>query len=434
MIHLKIENISKVGFLHGLSNERLKAFCEKKNALLENMFQLKNQPGYAFLTLPDDEKNLKSIKKYVSEQKKYGWQNIVVLGIGGSSLGAIAVRDALTSEFSKGPKLYVVDNIDPAYINELFSHLDLSKSIFVVISKSGTTTETMVQYGLIKERLVKKFPRDYQKHLVFVTDPKGGLLRKIAKEENINTFDIPPKIGGRFSVLTNVGLLPCALAGLDIEGLLAGAKEMREKIKKTKGIENPALLLASAQFLLDKKKGKVMTVLMPYSNYLFRVGDWYRQLLAESIGKNRNAGPTPLSALGSTDQHSQLQLYNDGPNNKFFIFLRVLRHKADPVLGKMLPDEIGFLNGKKFSEIIDASYTGTSTSLTQNKRPNLTIEVPTVDAKNLGALFMLFESQVALLGLLYKVNAFDQPGVEHSKQITKQILSAYGALPTGTQA
>lgn len=422
MLHLQIENLSKVGRLHGFSEKRFRSFCEKKQTLVQTVLKMKSKPGYAFLALPDAEANLKKIKKYVKEQEKNKWQNIVVLGIGGSALGAIAVRDALKTEFSKGPKLYILDNIDPAYTAEVLNNLNLSRTLFVVISKSGTTTEPMIQYGLVKEILTKKFPKDYQKHLVFVTDPKGGLLRKIAKAEKIATFDIPPKIGGRFSVLTNVGLVPCALAGMDITGLLKGAREMREAIKRGKGVSNPALALASAQFLLDKKKGKSMTVLMPYSNYLFRVGDWYRQLLAESIGKSRGAGPTPINALGTTDQHSQLQLYSDGPNNKFFIFLRLLKHAADPEVGQVLPEEIGFLNGKKFSQVIDAAYLGTSQALTKRKHPNVTIEVPKVDAKSLGALFMLFEFQVALLGLLYKVDAFNQPGVEHSKQITKQIL------------
>ena len=292
----------------------------------------------------------------------------------------------------------------------------------MVISKSGTTTEPMIQYALVKEMLQKKFPKNYQKHLVFVTDPKSGLLRKIGKAEGIQMFSIPPKIGGRFSVLTNVGLVPLALAGFDVSALLKGAGYMRDAIKRSKEYNNPALKMALAQFLLDRKKGKVMTVLMPYSNYLFRVGDWYRQLLAESIGKKKTAGPTPITSLGTTDQHSQLQLYSDGPNNKLLIFMRVLKHSADPKIGKVLPDEIGFLNGKKMSEVIDAAYQGTAEALAKHKRPSLTIEVPKVDAKHIGAIFMLFEFQVALLGKLYKVNAFDQPGVEHSKKITKQLL------------
>ncbi len=422
MLHLQIENLTKVGRLHGISEASFRSYCERKQPLVKKVFSMKSKPGYAFLTLPDADTNLKKIKKYVKEQEKNNWKNIVVLGIGGSALGSIAVRDALKSEFSKGPKLYVLDNIDPAYTAELLDNLNLSRTLFVVISKSGTTTEPMIQYGLVKEILMKKFPKNYQKHLVFVTDPKGGLLRKIAKAEKITAFDIPPKIGGRFSVLTNVGLLPCALSGIDVGNLLKGAREMREAIKRSKGMNNPALALAVAQFILDKKKKKSMTVLMPYSNYLFRMGDWYRQLLAESIGKGRVSGPTPINALGTTDQHSQLQLYSDGPNNKFFIFMRLLKHVKDPKVGNILPDEIAFLNGKKFSKVIDAAYLGTSQALTRRKHPNVTIEVPKVDAKAIGALFMLFEFQIALLGLLYKVNAFNQPGVEHSKQITNENL------------
>lgn len=424
MLHLQFDNLlaSHVGRRHGLTESRLSKFCNSHEELVYKVFKSKAEYGYNFLTLPDAEANLKRIKKYANEQEKQGWKNIVVLGIGGSSLGAIAVRDALVGEFNHSKKLYVVDNIDPATMHDLLTHLNLSKTLFVVISKSGTTTEPMVQYALVKQKLMEKFPKHYQKHLVFVTDPKSGLLRRIAKAEGIETFDIPPKIGGRFSVLTNVGLLPCALAGMDIGGMLKGAREMREAIKRAKGVNNPALALACAQYLLDKKKGKVMTVLMPYSNRLFRMGDWYRQLLAESIGKNRGAGPTPINALGTTDQHSQLQLYNDGPNNKFFVFMRLLKHNQDPVVPNLLPDEIGFLNGKSLGQVMDASYLGTAQALTKHQRPNVTLEVPKTDARHIGALFMLFEFQVALLGLLYKVDAFNQPGVEHSKQITKKIL------------
>jgi glucose-6-phosphate isomerase len=427
MLHVQFENLlaRKVGRLHGISETRLKRFCDSKQRLVQKVFKSKTQYGYNFLTLPDAQANLAKIKKYVKEQEKNGWKNIVVLGIGGSALGAIAVRDALSSEFDGGKKLYVLDNIDPAYTAEMLASLNLAKTLFVVISKSGTTTEPMVQYALVKEMLMKKFPHNYQKYLLFITDPKAGLLRKMAKAEKITAFDIPSKIGGRFSVLTNVGLVPCALAGMDVGSLLKGAREMREAIKRGKGMSNPALVLAAAQYILDKKKDKLMTVLMPYANHLFRVGDWYRQLLSESIGKSRGAGPTPINALGTTDQHSQLQLYNDGPNNKFFIFMRLLKHNQNPKTGgDILPEEIGFLNGKKMGEVIDAAYLGTSEALTRHHRPNVTIEVPKVDARHLGALFMLFEFQVALLGLLYKVDAFNQPGVEHSKQITKKILKA----------
>ncbi len=423
MLSVHIKNVLKnqIGSRHGISERVLENFCNKNQKYVQEVFRQKTKPGYAFTTLPDQPSMVRKIKKYAAAQQNNKWQNIVVLGIGGSALGPIAVRDALIGEFDRGAKLYVVDNIDPAYSEALLENLNLSKTLFVVISKSGTTTEPMALYGLVKEKLKKKFPKDYQKHLVFVTDPKGGILRKIAKKEGVETFDIPPKIGGRFSVLTPVGLLPLALIGVDITSLLTGARQMREAIKSFKGIANPALKLACLQYLMDRKKKKVMTVLMPYSNYLFRMGDWYRQLLAESIGKNKKSGPTPINALGTTDQHSQLQLYNEGPNNKFIIFMRVLTHAGDPVISNV-PEEIGFLNGKKMSSVIEAAYIGTAESLAKHKRPNLTIDVPKVDAKHIGALFMLFEFQVALLGLLYNVNAFNQPGVELSKQITKDLL------------
>jgi glucose-6-phosphate isomerase len=425
MLNVDSNNVlaGKIGSGNGIKDTELSVLCDKYQPLVGKVFAAKKQAGYNFLELPGDMTLLRKIKKFADEQAKQKWENIVVLGIGGSALGAIAIRDALLKPFQQTPRLHIVDNIDPAYLSALLSSIQISKSLFVVISKSGTTTEPMVQYAVIKEMLMKKHPKNYQKHLVFITDPKSGLLRKMAEKEGIVTFDVPQKVGGRFSVLSSVGLLPAALAGVDISGLLRGARDITESIKKLKGVNNPALLLATLQYFMDQKRSKSMTVLMPYSNHLFRLGDWYRQLLAESIGKNPTTGPTPINALGTTDQHSQLQLYVEGPNNKLIIFFRVLKHAKDFMVPNVLPKEIGQLNNKSMSRILDASYLGTAESLAKASRPNLTIEVPKIDAKNMGALFMLFEFQVALLGLLYKVDAFNQPGVEHSKTITKQLLS-----------
>lgn len=425
MLHLNYANIlkNKVGAKNGISDKVLINFCNKKSSLVKDVFRNKKKAGYDFLNLPDDTALVRKIKKLSSEHEKNKWQNIVVLGIGGSSLGTSAIKNALLSPVSNKPNLIVVDNIDPDYVNGILSGINISKSLFVVISKSGTTVEPMFLYGIVKEKLIKKHPKNYQKNFLFITDPKKGLLRKIGKKEGIAMFDIPPKVGGRFSVLSSVGLIPSALAGVDINGLLKGAKTMREAIKSSSSEANPALLLAVIQFLADKKKSKNMTVLMPYSTLLNKVGDWYSQLLAESIGKNIKTGPTPISALGTSDQHSQLQLYTEGPNNKLIVFMRVLKHTYDLELGDVLPKEIGFLNGKKMSQVIDSAFTGTSESLTKNNRPNVTIEIPKVDARHIGMLFMLFEFQVALLGLLYKVDAFNQPGVEEGKIITKKLLS-----------
>jgi glucose-6-phosphate isomerase len=428
MIGINIKNIlsDKIGSDNGINSRVLLDFLKVNGALLDEIFKSKRGVSYGFINLPDDSVLINKIKKFAVSQKKKQWENIVVLGIGGSALGGIALRDALLGQYhllDKKPHLFFLDNIDPDPVVQLLNLIKLEKSLFIIISKSGGTVEPMALYNAIKERLVKAKIKDFKKNLIFITDPKNGLLRTAGEKEKIYMFDVPTKVGGRFSVLSSVGLVPAALAGIDIIKLMNGAKKMREIIKKTAPIKNPALILATLQFMMDCKKNKHMTVMMPYSNLLFRLGDWYRQLLAESIGKNINTGPTPINALGTTDQHSQLQLYNEGPDDKWFIFLRVLKHKSDIKLGDSSPEKIAFLNGKKMSSILDAAYAGTSEALAKNKRPNITLDIPEVNAETLGGLFMLFEFQVALLGSLYKVDAFNQPGVEKSKQLTKEILS-----------
>lgn len=427
MIQIDFKNAfsESVGLQDGIRKRDFNEFLHAHNPLIKKIFDLKNKPGYDFLNLPDDEALVKKIKQLVTEQKKNKWENIIVLGIGGSALGTIALKESLVGLYQglrKKPHFFVVDNIDPDLVAELFSLIRPEKSLFIVISKSGGTVEPMALYNLVKGWLEEKKIKNPQKNFLFITDPEKGLLRPIGEKEGVIMFDVPPKVGGRFSVLSSVSLVPAALQGINIKALLKGAKKMRGIIQKTKSAENPALVLASLQYLLDTNKKKTMTVMMPYSNRLFRMGDWYRQLLAESIGKNKKVGPTPLNALGATDQHSQLQLYNEGPNNKWFIFMRVLKFRDPLKMKKHLPKALDFLNHKKLSDVIDAAYQGTAGSLTKNNRPNITLSLPQIDEETLGGLLMLLECQVALLGLMYKVDAFNQPGVEESKTITKKIL------------
>ncbi|MBN2096156.1 glucose-6-phosphate isomerase [Candidatus Peregrinibacteria bacterium] len=428
MLYVDYQNAlsDKIGLANGISKRSFLGELKKNQPSLKTIFRSKNKEEYAFLDLPDDQATLRKIKAWAKGQEKNRWENIILLGIGGSALGAIAVRKALTGHcqnLKNRPRFFIIDNIDPDPIAELLSVADPVKSLFIVISKSGGTTEPLALYSIFREKLEEKKVKNLKKHFVFITGPQKNPLRTLAKKEGFDLFDVPPKIGGRFSVLSAVGLLPAVLMKVDTSALLKGAKKMRDLIKKIHPEENPALILACLQYLLDKKKEKGMTVLMPYSSRLFRMGDWYRQLLAESIGKKSTVGPTPITALGTTDQHSQLQLYCEGPANKWFIFFRVLKHKNEIKLGSHLPKELDFLNHKKLNQIIDAALQGTSESLTKNKRPNVTIEIPTIDAESLGMLFMLFEIQIALLGLMYKVNAFSQPGVEEGKKITKKLLS-----------
>ena len=428
MIQIDFQNVlsGAIGPRNGLDKRFLEGLLKKCQPLVKKVLDSAEKPGYAFLDLPNDQKTLREIQIIVKREQKRKWQNIVVLGIGGSALGGIALQEALLgahSNLSHSPRLFFVDNIDPDYVNSVFSLIDFKKTLFIVVSKSGGTTEPMALYSIVKKMLVRVEPKHYADHLIFVTDLHSGLLQRIGKEEKIRVFGIPSKVGGRFSVLTAAALLPAAFAGIDIQKLISGAKKILEIIRKTKGEANPAILLACLQHLMDTKKQKPMVVMMPYGNRLFRIADWYRQLLAESIGKNPKTGPTPINALGTTDQHSQLQLYNEGPENKWFIFMEALKPGIDQKLGNNLPKEIGFLNGRGLDEILKASLQGTVGSLTKNGRPNITLKLDRINEESVGGLLMLLEFQVALLGLLYKVNAFDQPGVEQSKIITKKILS-----------
>ena len=398
---------------------------------LDNIHQ-KNQ---GFHTIVDNEKVVDEVLEFTSSvEGKY--KDIVVLGIGGSALGTICLQQSLKHLYENeldtqdNPRLYVLDNIDPVLIKETEDVIAIDKTLFIVVSKSGGTPETLAQYFYFRS-LVEHKRLNVKDHFVFITDAEKGLLRKIGNNDNIPSFEVPENVGGRFSVLTPVGLLPAALIGIDIKKLIKGARDMRDLFYSDSIKHNLPFQIASLQYLLSLE-GKSITVLMPYSQKLIKFADWYRQLLAESIGKEKdingnivNVGLTPVNALGVTDQHSQSQLYNEGPNDKFFIFIKVNDFKVDMEIPVMHAEEnsANYLNGISFKKLIHTEQEGTIQALTQNKRPNITLEIDTVNEESLGELFMLFECATAFLGEFFNINAFDQPGVELSKNITKKLLT-----------
>ncbi len=353
--------------------------------------------------------------KMLAEQYKGRFKDIVVLGIGGSALGVTCLRDALKGPYWNHhgqPRLFVLDNVDT--VGEVEALLDLDQTLFIVISKSGNTTETLAQYFYFKEKVSKE-------NFVFITDPEEGPLRQWSKSHGIPALDIPHNVGGRFSVLSSVGLFPALLLGIDVEELLRGANEMSKLFYSEELDLNLPFQWATVQYLLEWEHGIPMTVLMPYSTRLSTLADWYCQLLAESIGKE-GKGLTPIRALGVTDQHSQLQLYNEGPTDKLFCFIQV-EQNASPKIPSIDSREFGYLSGNSFHTLMNKELLGTRQALSEYKKPNVTVEIPEVNAYELGQLFMFFEASIAFLGEYYKINAFDQPGVELSKRITKQLLS-----------
>jgi glucose-6-phosphate isomerase len=373
------------------------------------------------------------------------FENVVVLGIGGSGLGATTLRDALlgpgwnekSAEAREHfPSLHVLDNADPHTVSSLLARLDLRRTLFNVVSKSGSTAETMAQYLVVKERLQQIVERDKVRgHFLFTTDPEQGALRRIAEAEEVPTLPVPPNVGGRYSVLSPVGLLPAGVCGIDLDALLAGAAAAEQSCRGASLRENPAGLLATLLHAADTERGNRIHVLMPYCDRLRSFALWFQQLWAESLGKTveeregvREVGPTPLPAVGASDQHSQVQLFMDGPRDKVVTFIAV----ADPGASVPIPDlhpeidQLAYLGGHSLEELLDVERRATTEALRQRGRPSMTIELETLDAFALGALFMLFQAATVYAGALYGVDPLDQPGVELGKQLTYGLLGRAG--------
>ena len=434
-----------VGEENGLNIEQ--EFCNYKETIaniISDLNKRKDKPGQwlRWMNLGYSEETIWYVKEFASMVENR-FDNILVLGIGGSALGGLAVTEALlkpywnllTTEQRKGlPRIFFLDNIDPDTINGLLEILDLKKTLVNVITKSGSTAETMSQYMIVKNMLEKELQDDYRKNIVVTTDKNVGILRQLADQEGYKTFVIPDDVGGRFSVFSAVGLLPFALVGIDIDELTNGIKDMDLALKNTDIHENIAAQNALIHYLMDTKKGKNISVMMPYSSRLKYVSDWYTQLWAESLGKefdidgNRvNVGPTPIKALGATDQHSQIQLYNEGPNNKLSTFIRVENFDTTLEIPKIFEyTGIGYLGGKTINDLINAEADSTRVALSDYSRPTITISMDRINPYNLAQLLYMLEVQTAIAGELYHINTFNQPGVEQAKNYTYALMGRSG--------
>lgn len=395
---------------------------------------LGENPG--FLKILGDQRLLESVRAQEEWLKRF--DTLVVVGIGGSGLGNIAIKESLRpsgwNHLSKDERggwlrVYVLDNVDPDAVASVLDEIDLKSTVFNVISKSGGTTETLANY-LIVRGLLEIYGLDPRDHLIFTTDPVRGLLRKLALEEDIRTLDIPPEVGGRFSVLTPVGMLTALALGLEPELFHEGGLKMLEICRKADWKENPALQIALSHYL-HYLKGRNVSVMMAYSSRLLSLADWYRQLWAESLGKRFTkdgrkveVGQTPVKALGAVDQHSQLQLYNEGPDDKIITFLRLKRFSREVVIPRVHEDldAFGYLRGHMLSNLLNTELLGTLISLVENGRPVLLVDFDTLDEHHLGMFFVLYELATAVMGELLNVNAYDQPGVERGKRVTKALM------------
>ncbi len=434
-----------VGSENGLNiSEEFAAYKDQIAQIIADLNKRKDKPGQwlQWMNLGYSEETVWYVKEYAALVKNR-FDNILVLGIGGSALGGLAVTEALlkpywnllTPEQRNGaPRIFFLDNIDPDSMNGLLDILDLKKTLVNVITKSGSTAETMSQFMVVKDRLEKELGDDYRKNIVATTDKKTGILRQISEQEGYKTFVIPNDVGGRFSVFSAVGLLPFALVGIDIDEITNGIKDMDLALKNTDINENIAAQNALIQYLMDTKKGKHLSVMMPYSSRLRYVSDWYAQLWAESLGKDQDLqgnhvhiGQTPIKALGVTDQHSQIQLYNEGPNDKIINFIRVENFDTTLEIPKIFEyTGIGYLGGKTINDLLNAEADSTKVSLSDYARPTVTIILPKVDGYNIAQLLYMLQVQTAIAGALYNIDAFNQPGVEQAKNYTYALMGRAG--------
>ena len=370
------------------------------------------------------------------------FEDLVVLGIGGSALGTAAVQAALSPwEYNHDrkarrgrPRLWVLDNVDPEKLRGVLSLLKPGKTLVNVISKSGTTAETSAQFLWMRAWLQRSLKKRWARNLVATTDPAEGLLRQIVRDEGLASLEVPPGGGGRFSVLSPVGLFPLAMTGVDVASLTAGAGHMRKRTLDENPWRNPARLYGLLQYLLYQK-GYRINVMMPYSEALYPLADWFRQLWAESLGKRTDSrgqmvetGPTPVKALGATDQHSQLQLYMEGPRDKSVTFLRIGKFRREASIPRAYPRhrDLAYLGGKSFSDLLNAEARATAMSLAKNGRPNCSFMLPEITPHVLGQLIFLLETATAFAGGLFDINPMDQPGVEEGKRYAYGLMGRQG--------
>ncbi|MCJ7629571.1 MAG: glucose-6-phosphate isomerase [Longimicrobiales bacterium] len=423
-----------------LKGGRAEAFREA----YEDVESRRQSGEMGFFSLPDARESAKAIQELADGFGQW-FENLVVLGIGGSALGTTTLRDSLLgphwNELDEEardhyPRLYVLDNVDPRTVSALLDRLDLRRTLFNVVSKSGSTAETMSQYMVVQGRLHEILGEAPTRgHFLFTTDPNSGILRKIADEEGVPALEVPSNVGGRFSVLSAVGLLPAAVVGIDIMEVLDGAKDMAQRCRTSVLGENPAGLLATLLHHAATAQGAPIQVLMPYSDRLRSFAAWFQQLWAESLGKARdregrevNLGPTPVPALGATDQHSLLQLLMEGPRDKVVLFMGV-GGAPDPVKIPAIRQEfsaLSYLGGHTLADLLDTERKATMEALRQQGRPNLSLEVDDLTPRALGELFMLFQIATVFAGALYGVDPLDQPGVELSKALTYGLLGREG--------
>ena len=435
----------EIGHQHGLTQLDWKGIEPDLERAAVDLRDRRVAGDLEVLDLPYRRQELSRIRELAGECRSV--DNFIVLGIGGSALGARALYEAclpaqynlLPRDRRGAPRLFVAENVDPESLAALFEIAPPERSIYNVISKSGTTIETIAQFLVVWEQLRASLGASFQDRVIVTTDPDRGFLRRLASDRGLRSLTVPTRVGGRYSVLSAVGLLPAAVAGIEPEALLAGAERMDERCRSLDWRENPALALAAVHVQMDRSKGKSVAVMVPYSDALRSFAEWFCQLWGESLGKRSTpsgearspVGQTPVRAVGATDQHSQLQLWVEGPNDKLITFVAVASPRAEIVipatsLAELEDDRLGHISGHGIGELLSLERSATELVLAGAERPVLVLDVPCLGADAMGQMLYLYEWAAIAAGILYHVNPFDQPGVEEGKELTHAAMGRVG--------
>lgn len=374
------------------------------------------------LSLPSKVDDLDEIEAHASRIAATS-EDVLVLGIGGSSLGGQALIQACGPYSDDHPVVTFPDNLAPVGFPHLLSSLNPEHTHIIAISKSGNTMETHSQFAIAMEWL-RQAHCEFKDHVTIITEPKVSPLSKLADMHDLPILEHAIPLGGRFSVLSNVGLLPAAIAGVDIRAVRSGAKAMIDQMVSAKSVSDIPAAIGAAHIISQQKQNNInISVMLPYADRLRKFGEWYCQLWAESLGKS-GVGTTPVIAIGPLDQHSQLQLYMEGPRDKSYSFITIDR-ADDPAMH--LPhtlDDIGMngLSGLTLHDIVTAMSEGTRHALTETGQPVRHTHLNALNEESIGALFMHFFLETLFGGALLRVDPYGQPGVERCKILAKEFL------------
>ena len=436
LYHQIIQNcfVSHVG-KPGLSNDDFREFQDLTGPVIDGLKELYESGELPVLRLPEMRSDLEDLE-VVAKRFRTKFDDVVVLGTGGSSLGGQTLYSLADSGFGPrtgGPKIHFLDNVDPDTFELLFEQLDLIRTGFIVISKSGSTAETVAQFIACLDRLMTLGGRDNAaNHVLVITEPSQNSeqnpLRSLADRLSLPVLDHPLNVGGRYSALSLVGLLPAMIAGLDAFAVRKGAKRVLDAtLFGPNPQESDPAVGAALQIAFLKKKKIPNTVLMPYADRLSNFGLWFQQLWAESLGKD-GSGTTPIRAMGTRDQHSQMQLYLDGPRDKLFTLVTLDVQGQGRLISNALVKEPGlaYLQRRRMGDLLESEQRATAETLVNNGCPVRLFQLAHLDEEVMGGLLMHFMLETIIAAGLLGVDAFDQPAVEEGKVLTRQFLSEMG--------